>query len=251
MGFKETRWSYSRLKTFEECKYKYYLRYVLGVKEKDNFYASYGSYIHRLIEHYYKGEIKKEDLVPEFLMGFSENVIGERPKTVEKYINEGISYFSTFEPFEYPVMCVEQRLNWEIGGSSFTGFVDYVGKTDNGYCVIDHKSRLLEPRSKRKKPTKNDLAIDSMLKQLYLYGEGMKQKFGEYPEFLCLNCFRNGNLIIEPFDKSKCEEAEKWALDIINQIKYETEWSPSFEYFVCNNLCGISDDDCPWRNEAV
>ena len=44
-------WSYSRLKAFEDCPYKWYLRYIRFPKAKgvDQFFADYGTFIHELI----------------------------------------------------------------------------------------------------------------------------------------------------------------------------------------------------------
>ena len=58
------------------------------------------------------------------------------------------------------------------------GVIDLVGRSDTGGLVIvDHKSRALKPRSKRKKPTKTNQELDEYLRQLYLYavpeGEGL------------------------------------------------------------------------------
>lgn len=56
-------WSYSRIEAFNDCPYRFFLRYIKRHKETDKFYASFGSFMHKLLEQYYKGELKQEDMV--------------------------------------------------------------------------------------------------------------------------------------------------------------------------------------------
>ena len=57
------------------------------------FYATYGSFMHKLIEKYYRKEITRDQMKVEFLMNFSKEVKGDRPseKIVGDYINNGLS----------------------------------------------------------------------------------------------------------------------------------------------------------------
>ena len=84
-------WSYSRIECFCDCPYRFFLKYFAGVKEKPLFYSSYGSFIHKLIEQYYKGALTKDEMVTKFLTDFSKEVRGTRPQesTVTKYIQCG------------------------------------------------------------------------------------------------------------------------------------------------------------------
>ena len=50
----EMTWSYSRIKAFDDCHYRWYLQYIRRLHGKDMFFASYGSFMHKLIELYYK-----------------------------------------------------------------------------------------------------------------------------------------------------------------------------------------------------
>ena len=43
-------WSYSRIECFDDCPYRWYLKYISGMKESPMFYTSYGSFMHRLLE---------------------------------------------------------------------------------------------------------------------------------------------------------------------------------------------------------
>lgn len=235
-------WSYSRISCFDQCPYHFFLKYIYGEEEEDRFYTSYGSFIHTLIERYYNGELKKEELPEEFLLGFSNHVKGKRPQesTVEKYIQSGVNYFKNFTEFKYEMVGVEEKIIFNIGQYKFIGFIDYLGKDGDDLIIIDNKSRELKPRSKRKKPTQKDIELDNMFKQLYLYAVGVKQKYGKYPTKLCFNCFRNNVFIEEEFDEGKLNQAVEELLSSIEVIKKCEEFFPNNDFFFCRELCGNS-----------
>lgn len=239
-------WSYSRIKCFEDCPYRFYLKYISGCKEAPQFYASYGSFMHKLIEEFYKGIITKEEMLTKFLFGFQENVIGRRPQqsTVEKYIQLGIEYLKGFTPFPYNMVAVEKKVEFELGGKKFIGFIDYLGEKDGEYYIVDNKSRELKPRSGRKKPTVKDQELDEMLKQLYLYAAAIKQEYGKFPKALCFNCFKNQVFIEEPFSEKIFSETVEWFLKTIDDIADENEFLPYLDFFGCNYICGVNGECC-------
>ena len=56
-------WSYSRIKAFEDCPYRWYLKYIKRFHGKDMFFSSYGTFMHKLIELYHKGEKTPRQIV--------------------------------------------------------------------------------------------------------------------------------------------------------------------------------------------
>lgn len=244
-------WSYSRITCFDDCPYRWFMKYILGTKEEPRFYASYGSFMHKLHERYYKGEITKEEMKTKFLFDFSSQVAGRRPseRTVASYIDKGVNYLDNFKELPYELVAAEDTIHFNLDGIPFIAIVDYVGKDENGFIVVDNKSRELKPRSNRKKPTKNDLEIDEMLKQLYIYAEAIKSKYGEYPTRLCFNCFKNQQFIEEQFDEEKCKETAEWVKKKIASIESSEsgDFYPNVEFFGCYYLCGYSDECCYWE----
>lgn len=243
-------WSYSRITCFEDCRYRWFMRYLKDMSEEPQFYASYGSFMHELIERFYRGDLKKEELKTEFLLGFSNKVLGKRPskKTVANYIEKGINYLEGFQEFPYSMVAVEDEIHFDIDGIPFIGFIDYLGY-ENGYVVIDNKSRELKPRSNRKKPTKKDLELDDMLKQLYVYSAGVKSKYGEFPRKLCFNCFKNQEFIEEDFTIDRYNNTIDWVKKTVEEIKSteSEDFYPNVEFFGCYYICGLSDDCCYWQ----
>lgn len=247
-------WSYSRIESYKDCPYRFFLKYISGCKDIDKFYASYGSYMHKLIERYYKVDLSKDEMLTEFLTGFSENVKGVRPKgsTVEKYIRCGASYLNSFQPFIYSMVDVEKRVDFDIDGIRFVGYIDYLGIDDDGeFHIIDNKSRDLKPRSGRKKPTVKDAELDDMLRQLYLYSAAIKQEYGKFPKTLCFNCFKSGVFIEEPFNEDIYNKTIEWAKCMIEDIKHTDDFYPNRDFFSCYYICGVSDDCIYDQNERA
>lgn len=237
-------WSYSRIESFNDCPYRFFLKYISKCKDADKFYASYGSFMHKLIENYYRGILSKDEMLTEFLTGFSKNVKGTRPQesTVQKYIRCGVEYLKGFQPFKYPMVEVEKRVEFEIEGLKFVGYIDYLGEENGEYYIIDNKSRDLKPRSNREKPTVKDKELDSMLKQLYIYSAAVKQEYGKFPKALCFNCFKSGVFIEEPFREEAYNEAISWVKRSVADIKSTDDFYPNREFFSCYYICGVSDD---------
>lgn len=242
-------WSYSRVSCFEECPYRWFLKYIRKEKEVPQFYSSYGSFIHKLIEKYYKSQLTKAEMLTYYVTNFSKEVEGHRPNDtiLGNYIKCGFDYLNSFKEFPYNMVSVEEKMDFEINGTKFVGYIDYLGEKDGEYYIVDNKSRKLKPRSNRKKPTKKDRELDMMLTQLYLYAYAVKQKYGKYPKALCFNCFRNNTFIEEPFDESKCKEAIEQIMDGIESIKQTNDFYPNMEFFSCLYMCGFNDDCCYWQ----
>lgn len=248
-------WSYSRISCFYDCRYRWFMKYIYEADSDEpispKFYASYGKFIHKLIEGYYRGEIRKDDLKEMFIRGFSNEVQGIRPpeSILQSYIKKGIKYFDEFDEFPFETVAVEELINFDIDGIPFVAVVDYIGKdTDGCYVIVDNKSRDLKPRSNRKRPTRKDEELDEMLRQLYVYSAAIKHKYGEFPKKLCFNCFKEGSFIEEDFDENKYREAIKWVKDSIEEIKEATieDFFPSIEFFGCYYICDMSDSCCYW-----
>lgn len=242
-------WSYSRVSCFEDCPYRWFLKYIRKEEEMPQFYSSYGSFMHRLIEKYYKGQLTKDEMLTQFLINFQNEVKGVRPSAtiIENYIKCGLNYLKSFKEFPYKMVSVEEKVEFEIEGINFIGLIDYLGEKDGDYYIVDNKSRNLKPRSNRKISTKKDKELDIMLKQLYLYAFAVKQKYGKYPKALCFNCFRTNTFIEEPFNESKCKETIREIMQTIKYIKQTNDFYPNIEFFSCLYICGFSDDCCYWQ----
>jgi hypothetical protein len=235
-------------KYFYDLLFKF-IRDIKHMRERPQFYASYGSFMHKLLEGYYKGDLSKEEMQIKFLFDFSKEVQGARPQesTVRKYIQMGTQYLSDFCPFPYRTLGVEKKMVFSLAGFPFVGYIDYVGGHGDDIILIDHKSRDLKPRSKREKPTVKDAELDDMLKQLYLYAGAVRDEYGRFPKSLCFNCFKTNTFIEEPFKEDAYHAAVDWAKGSIEEIMDADEFQPNLDFFSCKYICGLQDDCCYYQ----
>lgn len=238
-------WSFSRIKAFEDCPYKWFLKYICKLPSKEMFFASYGSFIHKLLEQYYSGKKSKEELATIYLAEFMNEVKGQPMNASIKsnYFLSGLSYIQDFEPLRYEVLDAEKKVKIKrtFGELPFVGIIDIFGKNEDGLVVCDHKSRKLKPRSKRAKPTKTDQELDELLIQLYIYSAAVFEEYGEFPKTLSVNSFRVPVLIEEPFRDEAYEAAIKWVTDSVEKIGNETKFRPNIDFFKCTHLCEMQD----------
>ena len=235
-------WSYSRVNSFDSCPGAWFLKYIRGQHEEAMFYSSFGKLVHSIIEQYYRGTIKKEDMLMAFLTRFNTEVSGDKPdsKIVDKYIDGVASYLESFSPLPYEMVDVEKFVRFRLGDKNFVGIIDFIGNKDGDICIVDNKSGDIRPRSKRKYPTQNDMELDEKLRQLYLYSTAIFNEYGRFPKKLCFNCFRTGVLVEEPFIEKAYKDTVEWALEEIKKIESEELFIADPEYFKCNWLCGFN-----------
>ena len=62
----EELYSYSKISSFHNCSWSWYLRYVKGIEGKDNVYGLLGNVIHDCYEEITKGELTIDDAIQTF-----------------------------------------------------------------------------------------------------------------------------------------------------------------------------------------
>lgn len=237
-------WSYSRIRCFEDCPYKFYLSYVKCCDEEKRFFASYGSFVHAIMAAYLSGELRRDELAQFYLLHFKDEVHGKAPsgKVFAKYFDDAYRYLSDCAFDVSGILAVEKMCEFRLGEHQFVGIMDYVRQNDDGSVVLgDHKSKDLKPRTEKAKPRKSDRELDEYLEQLYLYCLPFKECFGKYPDYLEFNCFRTGVVITEQFDFQKYESAIARFMAAPSAISLNESWHPKLELFKCKYLCGKSN----------
>ena len=244
-------WSFSRVGSYLDCPYRFLLKYILCKPQKDEmFFSNYGRFVHKLIAECLVGWTKKEDVAARYEEDFETEVKGEAPSQniYGKYYTDGLKYFSDFS-FPYAkIAAVEQKVRFDLGKYKFVGVIDCLAHDEGKLVLVDHKSRTLQPKSGRNPPLKRDEEVDEYMRQLYLYCKPVEEMYGRFPDRLELNCFRNGNLISEPFDLEKYKQTQKFFIDIIDGIAARSDWPPSVDAFACKNLCEMSGE-CEYCEE--
>lgn len=234
-------WSFSRLELFHTCPYAFYLTHMQDppLPQAQNAWAEFGTLCHSLLEEYGNGTLTAEMLVPEYKKRYPTEVIHQFPPVGkgnygEKTYNEGLEYFSQFSGFgdEYDVVSTEEKFLIEVRGYKIAGISDLVlrNKETGKLIVVDHKTKGASSMRKD---------ISTFKKQLYLYAEHVKQKYGEYPDELRFNMIRNKDTIAEKFSIDKLEEMKDWVEETIDIICLEDEFAPNPNMFYCRHICSM------------
>ncbi|HOE39471.1 MAG TPA: PD-(D/E)XK nuclease family protein [Bacteroidales bacterium] len=177
-------WSWSRYNTYKSDHYAYFLKYIKHVKEdrKDSIYCASGGYCHDILENYYNGKLKQEDMIESYedsLM--TMNLAGYKYDRSDEDKNDAIArkYESCIKHFfrnhikpDNTNMILEMFCLIKITDDIiFNGYIDNcdVYKDENGekrIIITDYKTSTIYKGEKLEKESG----------QLYLYAEGIRQK---------------------------------------------------------------------------
>ena len=152
-------WSASRLKTYLECKRKYYYRYIRKIKAKEEEELNEGRFLHSLLEHLFKEQAQYDSaeemtkklnlLMDELLPEKSAKSLYRKMLWQEKlkgFIHSQIVHFKQ----GWSVAEREKEFTAEIGGLKFKGRIDRIDQTDTHTLVIDYKSGSISEANKSK-----------------------------------------------------------------------------------------------------
>lgn len=211
------RWSFSSVNTYNTCPQAFRFGYLDALPKVGNAFADWGTYVHSLMEAYFKGKLEFFELSQAYTEGYQDAVVCEFPLNnfcdlAERYYEAGKEYLDRFDGlFEgCEILGVEKRVKIDIGDRPFVGVIDLLVRGKDGIYVIDHKTKS---RFKSKKE------LAQYARQLYLYSLYVKQEYGEWPVKLIFHMVRSGGELVEvPFVEADVMEAKKWFLDTINAI---------------------------------
>ena len=154
---KEEIWSNSKLKTFLECKRKFFYRYVLKLKEPKTQSASDGLILHAVLAKVFakqKSFSSFLELQKAFLTTLyeyeKEDGFAFKSKLwhtlTEKFLESQIEHFKN----GWSVLETEKSLVGVINGLRFEGRVDRIDKKENYYLIIDYKTSATKKSNKDK-----------------------------------------------------------------------------------------------------
>lgn len=232
------RWSYSSVNSYHQCPYQFKLSYIDALPRVDNAFSDWGSFMHYLLEQYFKGELEFFELSQVYEQNYTNRVKCAFPPNryvnlSESYYNKGKEYLDNFDGDfnDCEVLAVEQNVELDIKGRPFVGVIDLIVRGSDGLLrIIDHKS---------KSKMKNKKEESEYLRQLYLYSLWTKQTYGEYPVQLIFNMFRAGNKIIHNFVEEELNVAVEWFSSTIDSIYEDVDFKAKPDNFFCNQLCGV------------
>lgn len=215
------RWSYSSVNTYDTCPQAFRLGYLDALPRVDNAFSDWGTFMHSLMERYFKGEVEFFELSQLYQQEYRKSVTNAFPPNNfcdlgERYYNAGKDYLdqfdgSCFEPYE--IVGVEQQVKLDIDGRPFVGVIDLILKGGGDYIVLDHKS---------KSAFKSKHEQAEYVRQLYLYAIYIKEKYGKWPVKLVFHMVRDGGKLVEiPFNEQDAADARKWFTQTIDAIYHD------------------------------
>lgn len=216
------RWSFSSVNSYHTCPQAFRLGYLDALPRVDNAFSDWGSFMHSLLERYFKGELEFFELSQAYQSGYAAAVKCKFPPNrfvdlAERYYAAGKSYLDSFDGSAFEgceIIGVEQKVKLTIHGRPFVGVIDLLLKKGEDYIICDHKS---------KSAFKSQKEQDEYARQLYLYAVFVHEKFGKWPVKLVFHMVRSGGELVEiPFDEKACEAAQDWFSDTIDAIYQDT-----------------------------
>ena len=235
------RYSFSKLSTFNDCKYAYWLTYIEHQKGVGNCFSSFGTEVHSIMERYAKGSLSLWDLASTYEKEFDTAVPEEFPSFPfcqdmrGLYYEQGLNYLRNFGGYpKYKILGVESQFDIAIDDWVFNGIIDLVYEDEQGRLVVhDYKS---------KSSFKNKAEQKKYARQLYLYSLHIKEKYGKYPDLLRFMMFRKETSVDIPFKTDDLNEAVNWAKNTVKAIRTCWDYSPSCEEFFGNYVCNHRKD---------
>lgn len=243
------KWSFSKLSAFDGCREMFRLQFIDHIPQDGNAFSDYGSFCHKLLEEWAKGELPAIAMAEEYEAGYDNAVTHSFPPfpkgMPQRYYDAGLAYFESFDGFgdEWEILSAEEKFEISIGGYPFVGIADLIlkNKNDGSIWVIDHKSKSGTSMTKE---------LSTYRRQLYTYAAHVKEKYGVFPAKLSFNMFKEGTWIHEDFDMRMYEDTMKWVVETIESILLETEWKPCPSSYFCRFICGVLDS-CPAHDDVL
>lgn len=253
------RWSFSRVTTYDQCPYEWYLRYILNdddeYPEEENYYAQVGGLVHEVLALVYKKKISTEEAVDYFIDHFDQMVTETTKDSVmDTTFNACVDYFSDESNMsklidEMKIIGVEQYFSIEMNENTFIGYIDLLLQDSDGELIlVDHKSSEYPFKTNGEIKT-SARSFEKYKKQLYLYATWVHEKYGKWPKELWWNHFKDkGKIAKIPFDINEYNDAIEWFSERVNTIKNDVDFEAKKEWFYCNKLCAYRNV-CEYNEE--
>jgi superfamily I DNA/RNA helicase/RecB family exonuclease len=138
------RVSYSRLDTLENCALQFVLAEELGLEDRAGYHAWVGSLVHQLIEDCEAGLVRRTEEA--LTAAVQERWNPEEFPSLAVSEAFRTSVLSTIIPGwlreygESPALAQELRFEFEFEGATVSGYIDRVGKAEDGSIITDYKT---------------------------------------------------------------------------------------------------------------
>jgi len=228
-------WSASRLKTFLDCKRKYYYRYIQKLQAKKDDELNEGAFLHSLLDHLHreqdsyssKEEMQKNiDILLDKLLPYDDAKTNYQKllwkAKLKGFVESQIAHFKA----DWKVVEREKEFQADIGGLKFKGRIDRIDQNATHTLVLDYKSGSTKEAQKFKNiETLNDL-------QMSIYQQMLSPKYQNI-SLAFVKLFENGEIE----EITALEEKNERLSDVIVELKQ----TKSFVGEKCEDL-----QKCKW-----
>ena len=245
------KFSYSSANTFLTCALSFKNSYITIEDRMGNAFSDFGSFCHKILEKYLKGELEIWDLEDYYRNHYRENMKSSFPvypsNMAEKYFQDGLTFFENFEfdKSEWDILGIEEKLETAFKDIKLVIVPDLVVKNKKSDIVYlyDYKTSNMIKNGKVDK-TK----LEDYKKQMYLYVYFLWYIKQIEVSKIRIIAIRNNQTIEFDYDPVAGNEVLEWFMNTIEKIKMETEWKGNTKnkYF-CIELCS-SRFSCPFVN---
>ena len=231
-------YSHSKLSTFEQCKYKYKLRYIDKIPSpiKKSIEAHLGECVHNALEWLYKNVMGRkipeiDGLIEYYSNSWSEkdsdDILIVRDLKKQDYFEKGvkflIDYYMKHSPFDDGTLETEKKI-WVNLEENFPhkiiGYIDRLvyNKEKDHYEIHDYKTA-------NTLPNKEKFEAD---RQLALYSIAIKEIYGkEKPVILTWHYLNYNTKITSIRTNEELEKLRKDTMKLIRGIENTTEFPPT------------------------
>jgi RecB family exonuclease len=224
-------YSFSRITSWKTCKYGWFLNYEKKNRGEDNFFNTFGTLGHDVLEKVDRKKITPAQAFQEWESRYDKEVVGITHKWMNNWKSDADRFFQDFKGWKTEAVWIEEHVFVERPNYTFQGFVDRMGRTKSGDLIMtDYKCA---------KPY-TGATLKEKARQMYLYAQAVKEKFGEYPSKLIFFHFRQNHPQIIPFKMEDLEEAWAWADKMVAEIEtYEGNFPMTDNGYFCEAVCGF------------
>ncbi len=239
-------YSHSRLSTFEQCPFKFKLRYIDEIipEIEQTIESHLGRSVHETLEWLYKKIIKEKkvatitELIDKYTEAWEKSFtldikIVRKNLTAKDYFNKGvkflIDYYFKHQPFQDGTIEIEKQIIVKLdseGKYKVQGFVDRIVKNSQTgeYEIHDYKTANTLPKKEK---------IESD-RQLALYSIAVKEMFNTNTNVNLIWHYLAHNIqIISKRTNSQLESLRREIIDLINKIESAKEF-PQYTSVLCD-----------------
>lgn len=229
-------YSHSKLSTFEQCPFKYKLRYIDKIKPviEQTIEAVLGTSVHNTLEWIYNSVKQNPNEIPDLdkiILFYADNwkktikpntLIVRREMTKKDYFDKGvqflINYFQNHHPFKDGTIECEKRIFIELDeNTKMQGFIDRVVHNieEGHYEIHDYKTANTLPSQEEKDKDR----------QLALYSIGIKEIYGKDKEVILIwHYLAHDQKIVSKRTNEQLEQLKEETRKLIKKIESAKEF---------------------------